>query len=93
MKNLLHIFFFISIFFNAQIAPVLDSDELKVGEPFLVKYELNSKNKWELPLLKKRDILQTNLEITKVTLDTFSEKMFGRFKRYHLPAQPNSGNM
>ncbi|MFV0530503.1 MAG: hypothetical protein ACK5MD_03605 [Flavobacteriales bacterium] len=75
-RILLYIMLFISLELSAQIEPILDSDEQRVAEPFMVRYELSKESKWTLPTLKKRLVLQKNLEIVKVTFDTISEKPY-----------------
>ncbi len=73
-RILLYIAFFFSTWVWAQIEPVINSKEQKVAEPFTVAYEVTTKEKWNLPLLKKGDVIQPNLEIVSIKKDTLSEK-------------------
>lgn len=73
------IFLYIAFLFStgvwAQIEPVLDSKEQKVAEPFAITYEISTKENWKLPLLKKGDVIQQNLEIVSIKKDTLPEKV------------------
>ncbi len=71
--------FCISVLFSSllygQIKPVISSDNQKVAEPFEVKYYLSKTSKWSLPLIKKKSIIQKDLEIVDFKIDTLSEKI------------------
>ncbi|APD06664.1 hypothetical protein UJ101_01138 [Flavobacteriaceae bacterium UJ101] len=71
----LYIALFVSSWLTSQIEPTIHSDEQKVAEPFTITYEVSNNSSWTLPTLKKRDIIQKNLEIVNVKLDTLSEKI------------------
>ncbi|MFV0237753.1 MAG: hypothetical protein ACK5HU_04365 [Flavobacteriales bacterium] len=74
-RILFYIIFFSSSWLFSQIEPIIDSNEQKVAQPFTVIYEVPKESMWTFPDLKKKDVIQKNLEIVDLKRDTFSEKI------------------